>query len=86
VLLLGRIIYALSSSVIFRKYRFILMLNGSLPLKLPPSGLTVLVNARYLFGSSPVENGYPVEYANDLGLDIPQLRSMICTNKCIPYQ
>jgi len=45
-----------------------LMLNGQPKPLLPPLSRTVLVNARYfIYPSTKLENGYLVEYANDLG-------------------
>jgi len=60
-----------------------LMLNGSPSCRSRRCPGTVLVVHDTLFiHQQQLENGYLVEYANDLGLDIPQF-SKSCLNKCM---
>lgn len=68
-----KMIYALSS-VIFRKHRFIPKLNGQpkQPLPLAAQGQFWSMHDTLFAHQQKLENGYLVEYANDLGLDIPQ--------------
>jgi len=68
--LLEGIIYALSS--VISASRFIPMLNGQPKLLKPLLSRDSLVDTTFIYPSTTVENGYLVEYANDLGLDIPQ--------------
>jgi len=70
---LERIIYALSS-VIFRKYRFIPHAQRAAQAAEAAAvqGQFWSMHDTLFIHQQQLENGYLVEYANDLGLDIPQ--------------
>jgi len=76
-----RIIYALSS-VIFRKHRFIPCSTAAQAEAAAVQGQFWSMHDTLFIHQQQLENGYLVEYANDLGLDILNF-SKSCLNKCM---